>query len=93
MTPSSGSSTSPLPVRVKLRSLVGDGHHRFQPAQIAVGPPVLGQFDAGAFKLVGEALQLGFQPFQQGEGVGGGAGEAGDHRRRRRCGGPCAHCP
>ena len=29
---------------------------------------------------LGKALQLGLQPFQQGEGVGGGAREAGEHR-------------
>ena len=32
--------------------LVGDGHQRLQPAQVAVGAPVLGEFDAGALKLV-----------------------------------------
>ena len=57
---------------------VGHRHHRLQPAQIAVGAPVLGELDAGAGQLAGVALQLGFQPLQQGEGVGGAAGEAGD---------------
>ena len=38
----------------------------------------LGQFDAGAFELVGEAFELGFQPFEEGEGIGGGARKAGD---------------
>ena len=57
---------------------VGDGHHRLQPAQIAVGPPVLRELDAGAFELAREALELGLEPLQQREGVGGGAGEAGD---------------
>ena len=59
--------------------LVGDQHHRLQPAQIAVGAPVLGELDAGAHELAGILLELGLQPFEQGEGVGGGAGEAGDH--------------
>ena len=47
-------------------------------AEIAVGAPVLGELDAGALQLIGEALELGLQPLEQGEGVGGGAGEAGD---------------
>ena len=59
---------------------VGHRHHRLEPAQIAVGAPVLGQLDAGALELVGIPLQLGFQPLEQGEGVGGGAGEAGQDR-------------
>ena len=63
--------------------LVGDRHHRLQPAQIAVGAPVLGQLDAGALELAGKPLELGFQPLQQGERVGGRAGEAGEDRARR----------
>ena len=59
--------------------LVGDDHHRFQPAQIAVGAPVLGQLDRGAHQLAGILLELGLQPLEQGESVGGGAGEAADH--------------
>ena len=58
--------------------LVGDEHHRLEPAQIAVGAPVLGEFDAGAHELAGILLELGFQPLEQGEGVGRRAGEAGD---------------
>ena len=46
--------------------------------EIAVGAPVLGELDAGALELIGEALELGLKPLEQGEGVGGGAGEAGD---------------
>ena len=75
----SGSSTSPTPVTVKIARLVGDDQHGLQPAQIAVGAPVLGQVDAGAGQLLGILLQLGLQPLDQGEGVGGGAGEAGQH--------------
>ena len=59
--------------------LVGDDHHRLEPAQIAVGAPVLGELDGGAHQLVGILLELGFEPLEQGEGIGGGAGEAGDH--------------
>ena len=50
---------------------VGHDHHGFEPAQIAVGAPVLGELDAGALELIGEALELGLQPLEQGEGVGG----------------------
>ena len=57
---------------------VGDDHHGFEPAQIAVGAPVLGEFDRGAQQLAGILLELGFQPLEQREGVGGGAGEAAD---------------
>ena len=80
MMPSSGSSTSPVPVRISETLLVGDRHHRLEPAQIAVGAPVLGELDAGAGQLPGILLELGFEPLEQGEGVGGGAGKAGDHR-------------
>ena len=59
--------------------LVGDDHHGFEPAQIAVGAPVLGELDGGAQQLAGILLKLGFQPFEQREGVGGGAGKAADH--------------
>ena len=58
---------------------VGDDHHRLQPAQIAVGAPVLGELDGRAHQLSGILLELGFQPFEQREGVGGGAGKTADH--------------
>ena len=51
----------------------------FQAAQIAIRPPILRQINAGPFQLIREAFQLGFQPFQQGEGIGRGAGEARQH--------------
>ena len=59
--------------------LVGDRHHGFEAAQIAIGAPVLGQLDAGARQLVRVLLELGLEPLEEGEGVGGGAGETGDH--------------
>ena len=63
---------------MKAVCLVGDDQHRLEAAQIAVGAPVLGQFDASARELAGILLELGLEPFEQGEGVGGRAGEAGD---------------
>ena len=59
--------------------LVGDDHHGFQPAQVAVGAPVLGELNRRARELAGILLELGLQPLEQGEGVGGGAGKAADH--------------
>ena len=58
--------------------LVGDEHHRLEPAQIPVGPPVLGQLDAGSGELARILLELALQPLEQGEGVGSRAGEAPD---------------
>jgi hypothetical protein len=57
---------------------VGHRHHGFEPAQVAVGAPVLGELDAGAHQLARILLELALEPLEQGEGVGGGAGEAGD---------------
>ncbi len=79
ISPSSGSSTSPEPVSTRLTLPVGHRHHRLQPPQVAVGAPVLGEFDAGAGKLLRILLELTFQPLEQGERIGGGAGEPGDH--------------
>src|SRR3546814_12392410 len=59
--------------------LVGDDHHRFQIAQIFIGAPVLGEFDRGAEKLAVVAFELGLEPLEQGEGIGGRAGKAADH--------------
>jgi hypothetical protein len=61
------------------RPLVGDDEHRLEPAQVPIGAPVLGQFDAGARELAGILVELGLEPFEQREGVGSGAGEACDH--------------
>ena len=58
---------------------VGDEHHGFKPAQVAVGAPVLGELDRGAGELTRILVELGFQPLEQREGVGSGAGEAADH--------------
>ena len=46
-----------------LRSAQG-GQHRLQPAQIAVGPPVLGELDGGAHQLVRILLELGLERIQ-----------------------------
>ena len=77
MTPPSGSSTSPEP-ESRGRPLVGHQHHRLEPAQVAVGAPILGEFDAGAGELARILLELGLQSLEQREGVGGGSREAAD---------------
>jgi hypothetical protein len=59
--------------------LVGDDHHGFEPAQVAVGAPVLGELDRGAHQLARVLLELGLEPLEQRECVGGRAGEAADH--------------
>ncbi len=79
MTPAlAAPSTSPVPVSTSGGVLVGDQHHRLEPAQIAVGAPVLGELDAGPRQLAGILLELALEPLEQREGVGGGAGKAGD---------------
>ena len=77
--PCSGSSTSPVPVSTSEVSLVGDGHHGLEAAQVAVGAPVLGELHAGAGQLARIGLELALEPLEQGQRVGGGAGETGDH--------------
>ncbi len=57
---------------------VRDAEQRLQPAQAAVGAPVLGQFDGGAGE-VAEFFQFPLESFEQGEGVRGAAGKAGEH--------------
>src|SRR3546814_1652282 len=55
--------------------LVRNDHQRFEVAQIYVGAPILGEFDRGAHQMALMAFELGLQPFEKREGVGGGAGE------------------
>ena len=59
--------------------LVGHRQHRFQPAQDAVGAPVLGQFHGGAQQMALVLFQLGFETLEQGEGVRRAAGESGQN--------------
>ena len=58
---------------------VGDCQHGFQATQGAVGAPVFGQLDSGAHQVALMFFQLAFEAFEQGEGVGSGAGKAGQH--------------
>lgn len=57
---------------------VGDGHHGFETAKVAIRAPVLGEFHTGACELGRVLLQFGLQSFEQGEGVGRRTGEPAD---------------
>ena len=58
---------------------VGDGEHRLEPAQDAVGAPVLGELDRRALQLALVLVELGLEALEQRERVGGRAREAGEH--------------
>ncbi len=55
---------------------VADDQQRFEPAQRAVLPPVLGQLDRGAREIL-ELGELAFELLEQRDAVGRRAGEAG----------------
>src|SRR5580658_1191841 len=56
---------------------VGDGEHGFETAENAVGAPILGQFDDGAAGVFGVFGELFLETLEEGERIGGGAGETG----------------
>ena len=58
---------------------VGDREHGFKAAEGAIGAPFFGQFDGGANQMALMLLKLAFETFEEGEGIGGGPGETGDH--------------
>ena len=75
-TPSVGWITSPVPLtssRLSRSTAIIIASRR---RKAAVHAPILGQFGGGTRHTALEILQLGLEAFQQGEGVGGGAGEA-----------------
>jgi hypothetical protein len=55
---------------------VGDGEHRLEPAQHAVGAPVLGELHRGAQQVALVLLELRLEALEEREGVGGRAREA-----------------
>jgi hypothetical protein len=57
---------------------VGHRQHGLEPAQHAVGAPVLGQLDRAAQQVALVLVELGLEALEEGEGVGGAAGEAGE---------------
>ena len=58
---------------------VGHGQHGLEPAQDAVGAPVLGQLDRRAHEVALMLFELGLETLNQREGIGRGACEAGEH--------------
>src|SRR5207342_2568118 len=58
--------------------LVGDDQQRLELAEAPFGAPLLGQLYRGARELA-VLLELGLEQFEQGEGIGRRAGEAGQH--------------
>ena len=79
ISPSSGSMHLARPRHDERRVGVGDGQERLQPAQDPVAPPLLGQLDrrprAGCRRCCSRRR---LEPLEEREGVGGGAGEAGE---------------
>ena len=57
---------------------VGDAQQRLQPAQTPIAAPILRKLDRRA-REVAEFLELAFEALEQGEGVGGAAGESREH--------------
>src|SRR5258705_10631990 len=57
---------------------VGDGEHCLEPAQDAVGAPVLGELDRRAHEVALVLVELRLEALEEREGIGGAAGEAGE---------------
>ena len=58
---------------------IGHREHRLEPAQDAVGAPVLGELDRRAQQVALVLFELGFEALEQREGVRGAAGESGEN--------------
>ena len=74
------------------RLAVGHDEQRLEPAEQAVGAPVLRQLDRGAPQVAVHLLQLRLEALEQRERVGARAGEAGEHAVVVAGGGPSARC-
>src|SRR6185369_9300426 len=59
--------------------VVGDGEHRLESAQDAVGAPVLRQLDGRADEMALVLFELGLEALEQRERVGGRTREAGEY--------------
>ena len=60
------------------RLAVGDDEHGFEPAQRAIGAPVLGELDGGAIEVAAILFELGFEAREQRERIGRRAGKSGE---------------
>ena len=60
------------------RRLVEHDQHRLEPAQDAIGAPVLRQLDGRALEVAAVLLELGFEAREERERVGGRPGEPGE---------------
>ena len=76
MTPSSGSIKSPVPDKQEHRRLVDDDQHRLEPAQRAIGAPVLRELDRRALEVAAILLELRFEAREQRKRIGRRPGEA-----------------
>ena len=74
-----GGDDVPGPGEEEGRLAVGHHEEGLEPPQAAVGPPLLGELDRGALEVASVLLEPRLEAVDEGEGVGGGAGEAGQH--------------
>lgn len=58
-------------------AFIGDEQEGFEVAQGAISAPLFREFDGGAFEVAVELFEFSFEASEKGEGIGGGAGEAG----------------
>ena len=60
------------------RGLVEHDEHRLEPAQDAIGAPVLRQLDRRALQVAAVLLELGLETGEEREGIGRRSGKAGE---------------
>ena len=77
--PCSGSSTSPLPVMISEASRSATASIASRRRSTRSVRQSLVELDRGAQQMALVLLELGLEALEQREGVGGGAGEAGQH--------------
>ena len=57
---------------------VHDDQHRFEPAEHAIGAPVLRELDGGALEVAAILFELGLEAREERERIGGRAGKPGE---------------
>ncbi len=70
---------SPVPDSRNVAFAVGDDEHRLEPAEDAIGAPVLGQLDRRALEVAAILFELRLEAREQREGIGRRSGEAGQN--------------